>query len=76
MVKVAVSELEQLLALLKKTSHDMHVLIKEENTSLVVQFQNADNQISTVTIYDEDMRIFAKVTASESLAQTLARLKK
>jgi hypothetical protein len=73
---VSVSELEQMLQLIKRTSQDMYVLVKEEGPALIVQFQNIDNQISTITIYDEDMRVFAKVMASEPLAQTLSKLKK
>lgn len=76
MIKLSVAELEQALSLMKRTSHDMHVIVREDAGALHIQFQNADNQMTNITIYDESMRIFAKVTASESLTQTLGRLKK
>ena len=76
MVKVSVAELEQMLTLLKKTSHDVHVLVREDGLGLHVQFQNVDNQLTNVQLYDESTKLYAKVTSSENLGQTLARLKK
>jgi hypothetical protein len=76
MVKVTVAELEQLLTLIKKTSQDVHVLVREDGMGLSIQFQNVENQITNVQIYDENSKMFAKVTSSETLGQTLAKLKK
>lgn len=76
MIKIAVAELEQAIQLLKSTSHDMHVILREDAGGVHIQFQNVDNQISVITIYDEGMRSFAKVSATENLVQVLGRLKK
>jgi hypothetical protein len=76
MIKIAVAELEQALQLIKSTSHDMHIIVREDAGGLHVQFQNVDNQMSVITIYDENMRSFAKVSATENLGQVLTRLKK
>lgn len=76
MVKIAVSELEQALKLLKSTSTDVHITVREDAHALHIQFQNVDNQMATISIYDEGMRSFAKVSATENLVQVIARLKK
>lgn len=76
MVKVSVQELEQALTLIKRTSHDVHVLVREDGIGLSLQFQNADNQITNIQLYGEESKMFAKVTSSETLGQTLAKLKK
>jgi hypothetical protein len=72
MIKVAVSDLEQLLTLLKKTSTDLHVTVREDGPQLTVQFQNADGQLTAVQIFDEGQRTFAKVTATEPLSHLIA----
>ena len=76
MIKIAVAELEQALKLIKCTSHDMHVIVREDAGGMHIQFQNVDNQMTNITIYDESMRSFAKVSATENLSQVLGRLKK
>lgn len=76
MIKIAVAELEQALQLIKRTSHDMHIIVREDAGGMHIQFQNVDNQMTSVTIYDESMRSFAKVSATENLLQVLGRLKK
>lgn len=76
MVKVSVQELEQALALIKKTSLDVYVLVREDGPRLNIQFQSVDSQITNIHIYGEDSKMFAKVTSSESLTHTLAKLKK
>jgi hypothetical protein len=76
MVKISVAELEQTLNLINKTSHDVHILVREDGHGLSIQFQNVDNQLTNVQLYDESTKLFAKVTSSENLGQTLARLKK
>lgn len=76
MVKIAVSELEQALQLLKNTSHDMHVLVRDDGHALQLQFQNVDGQMNHISIYDESMRSFAKVSMTENLNQVIARTKK
>lgn len=76
MVKVSVSELEQLLTLIKSTSRDLHVMVHSEPACLKITFENADSQISTVSLYDESTALYAKVSGSEPLAYALNRLKK
>lgn len=75
MIKIAVSELEQALQLIKSTSHDMHVVVRESADALHIQFQNVDNQMTSIAIYDEGTRSFAKVSSTENLGQLLARKK-
>lgn len=76
MVKIAVSELEQALLLIKSTTHDMHLIVREDGHALHIQFQNVDGQLTSVSIYDESMRSFAKVSTTESLGPVIQRLKK
>lgn len=76
MVKISVSELEQALQLLKSTSHDMHVMVRDDGHALNLQAQNVDGQLIHIAIYDESMRSFAKVSTTENLNQVLGRLKK
>lgn len=76
MLKISVEELKQLITLLTKTSTDIHVLLRIDGPILYVQFQNAEGQISTAQLYDESSGLYAKLTATESLLQTLTRLKK
>ena len=75
MIKISVSELEQLLTLIKRTSQDVHVVLREDAQCLNIQFQNIDNQITNVSLYDEGTQLFARVTATENLTQVLGRLK-
>lgn len=76
MIKLSIAELEQALSLIKATSHDVQLVVREDASSLNIQFQNVEGQITTITLFDEGTRLFAKVTASENLLQTLTRLKK
>lgn len=73
MIKISVYELEQALSLIKKTSTDMHVIVRDDSHALAIQFQTIDGQISTINIYDESVRLFAKVSATENLSQVLHR---
>lgn len=75
MVKVAVADLENALTLLKKTSTDMHVLVREDGPMLCIQFSNADGHFNTLKLYDEEMRIQASVTADRALNQLVFELK-
>lgn len=74
MVKVSIAELEQAITLIRKTSYDVHVVVREDGVGLSIQYQNADNQITNIQLYDEEQRLFAKVTSSETLGQSLAKL--
>ena len=76
MVKISVAELESALTLLKKTSQDVYVVVREDGHGLNIQFQNVDGQMTHVMIYTEEMRSFAKVSTTENLGQMLGRLKK
>lgn len=73
MVKIAVSELEQALQLIKATSHDMHVMVRDDGHALNLQVQNVDGQLTHIAIYDESMRSFAKVSTTENLGQVISR---
>jgi hypothetical protein len=75
MIKLPVAELKQLVTLLERTSNDMHVVVREDGPCLTVQFQNADGQLSSVQLFDEGQRTYAKLTATEGLAVALNRLK-
>lgn len=75
MVKISVSELEQLLKLIKASSHDMHLIAKEEHGTLQFQFQNIEGQMSSATLYDESTKLYAKLQSSEALSVALNRLK-
>jgi hypothetical protein len=72
MVKISVAELEQAIALLKKTSTDMHVLCFEDHSQcLNLQYTSVDGQNVRIEIWHEETRNFAKVHSSERLAEVL-----
>lgn len=75
MAKVSIKEIEQALTLIKKSSTDVHILVREDADQIRFQFSTVDGQISTIKLYDESTRSFAKVETTENLGQVLNRLK-
>lgn len=75
MVKLSVSELEAAIKLIRKTSHDMHISIHEDPTTLRLTYANADSEVCTITLYAEETKVQAKFTSSTSLAAESTRRK-
>ena len=76
-MKIAVSELEQMLTLLKKTSTDMHLSVRTASSdSVMFSYTTVDGEHVQVELWNESTRNFAKVTSSERLGTVLGRYKK
>lgn len=73
MIKVSIAELNQALEIFKKTSQDVHILVREEGDQLTLQFQNVDGQLTSIKLYDESTRSFAKIQTIENLAHFASR---
>ena len=75
MVKISLADLTDALALIKATSHDMMLIVRQEPDMLSLSFQSSDGPLTTVTIFDESTKSVAKVTATESLKHVITRNK-
>lgn len=75
MLKLSLAELEQAIKLIRRTSNDYHALISFEPGYARITYSSADNEVCTISIYDEDSKVQAKLSTAVSLASEVARRK-
>lgn len=77
MVKISLAELEQAIQLIKRTSTDMHISVRQsQSEAIALGFMNVDGQLVTIELWDESTRNFAKVHSTERLGEVLGKVRK
>lgn len=75
MLKLSLAELEAAIKLIRKTSNDYHVMISCEPGYARITYASADNEVCTISVFDEDSKVQAKLSTVVSLASEVARKK-
>lgn len=75
MIKISLADLSDALQLIKATSHDMMLVVRQESDILTISYQSSDGPLNSIQIFDESTHAVAKVTATESLKQVITRNK-